>query len=177
MNNYFENQCNSCNYKDRPENFDNNQFNKNNFEKKEISENFEDYSNQLHNKNDFDKKDLIKNKSSIEVEGCNKKFVFESNEVEAKKVKIRIKEEQSCRLAFEDEIIEYKVKICNDSDVKLFNCEFKDFLDRNTEYKKDSFKVNGKCETPCVKDNVISFVIPELKDNHETVIVFDAKVK
>lgn len=120
--------------------------------------------------------DEIKNTAILEFETCGRKHTFESNEVEAKKIKLTIFEEESCNVCFCGDTIEYKTKIFNDSRISLFNTEFKDTLDRDVRYENNTFMVDGKKETPYLNGQTLSFRIPELKDHKETVITFKVRV-
>lgn len=131
----------------------------------------------LENKFDGYKEDKLKNKSSLEVVACGKKHKIDSNEVEARKINLIIKEEQNCDVVFAGDEIEYKVKIFNDSHVAVCNIEFDDVFSECGEYKKDSFKVNGCKEHPHVEGHHIKFKIDEIKPHQEIIICFEIYFK
>lgn len=119
----------------------------------------------------------IRNQACVELELCGKKRKLESNEVKAEIINIKITKEQSCGFVFKGDEVEYTIKICNESNVDLYDLEFKDNIAKSTEYEPGSFKVNGKKENPDVDDHTIEYEIPELKAKEEIVITFEVKVK
>lgn len=121
--------------------------------------------------------DLIKNKACVELELCGKKHTFESNEVEAKKIKIEVFKEQNCEFVFDDDKIEYTVKICNYSECNLYDVLFSDSISVDTDYVHDTFVVNGKKVSPTLYGNTIRYYIPEIKEKEDLVIKFEVKVK
>lgn len=157
-----------------------------NYEDSKEQENRKDYGGskeQEDRKNYEDRKDYgghkekeIKNKALLEVNLCGKKLKIESNEVEAKKVKIELKKEQSCNFAIEGEELEYCIKIMNFSDIELHNAEFEDKIPDDTVYVKDSFTFDGKKECPEIKHDTIRFKIKELKKKDVAVVTFKVKV-
>ena len=120
--------------------------------------------------------EVIKNKAAVEIKICGQKHLFESNEVEAKKINIVVKKEQSCEFYFPGDVIEYKVKIFNDSDCGICGCLFEDIIPKGKEFLKNSFKVNGKKERAEFENGKVKFELPELKKKEELLISFDVRV-
>ena len=119
--------------------------------------------------------DIIKNKACVEMEMCGKVHVLESNTVEAKKINIEISKSQNCDFCFTGDILQYTIKIYNDSDVDLCEVEFIDDFE-GTEFMGGSFRVDGRRAPAQVIGNQIRYLIQELKAKKEMFITFDARV-
>lgn len=175
MNNYQNNRC--CNKfeprKDERDYSEEKQQENERVGQDEVREN----ENRHDDRQDDYREEKLKNKSSLQVEVCGKKHKIESNEVEARKINLIIKEEQNCDFVFCGDEVEYKVKIFNDSHVTVRNVEFNDTFSECGRYKKDSFKVNGRKEHPHVNDEHIKFNIDEIKPHQEIVICFEIYFK
>lgn len=119
-----------------------------------------------------------KNKSELEVSACGETHIIYSNEVEAKKVVIRIEKTQSKQCVFAGDHLDYTIKICNDSLVDIYDPVFCDDIPEGLEYVQNSFKVNNKPETPVKQpyDNKISFKLDEIKAESEVTITFKTTV-
>lgn len=120
-----------------------------------------------------------KNKAEVEVTACGETHVICSNEVETKKVVIRVEKSQNKQCVFEGDYLEYTVKICNDSTVVIDDPIFSDDLPDGLEYVPNTFHVDGKPETPVKQpfSNKITFKLKKLTPNSETVITFKTEVK
>lgn len=120
-----------------------------------------------------------KNKAELEVTACGETRILCSNEVETKKIVIRIVKSQDKECIFENDYLEYTVKIYNESTVVIDDPIFIDDIPEGLEYEQNSFHVNGKQETP-VKEpfsNRITFKIKKLTPNSETIITFKVKAE
>lgn len=120
-----------------------------------------------------------KNKAEIEVTACGETRTLYSNEVEAKKVVIRIVKSQNKECLFEDDQLEYTVKIFNESTVVIDEPIFSDDIPEGLKYVPNTFSVDGKPETPVMQpfSNKITFKIKKLTPNSETVIIFKVKAE
>lgn len=123
------------------------------------------------------REEKLKNRSSIQVEACGKKHKIESNEVEARKINLTVREEQNCDCVFAGDEVGYKVRIYNDSHVAVRNVEFVDTFSECGRYKKGSFEINGRKENPHADDHCIRFNIDEIKPHQEVLICFEIYFK
>lgn len=119
-----------------------------------------------------------KNKSELEVTACGETHTIYSNEVEAKKILIRVEKMQSKQCVFTGSHLDYTIKICNDSHVDIHDPVFCDDIPNGLEYVPNTFKVDGNPETPVKQpfDNRISFKLDKIKANEEVTITFRTKV-
>lgn len=123
------------------------------------------------------RKNEYKNKASVEV--CNnggEAHKVTSNEVEAKKLALRVLKYEDVCLVFEGDTITYTIKICNDSYVDLFDVEFEDNIPHGLRYEANSFKVNNHLKTPHLNGQKLSYRINKLDERSETTICFKVKV-
>lgn len=120
-----------------------------------------------------------KNKAEIEVTACGETHTIYSNEVEAKKVVIRIQKLQNKECVFEGDQLEYTVKIYNESTVVIDEPIFSDEIPEGLEYVPNTFHVDGKPETPVKQpfSNKLTFKLKKLTPNSETVITFKVKAE
>jgi len=116
---------------------------------------------------------IIRNKPMAELEVCGKKHTVAGNEGVAKIICLDIDQEQSCNYCIGGESIEFRVTICNKSDVNLFGVEFKDCLNGSGRYDKDSFRLNGQKVNADVNGKTVCININEIKAHQEVVITFE----
>lgn len=118
----------------------------------------------------------IKNEADIELRLCGKDYKIESNCVEAKKIDVFILQEESCGFVLCGEKIKYTFKVCNKSDVKLFNLKFKDCLESDLDFIPGSFTVDGKKEHAQCDQHIVTYTIPELCAFEEKLVTFECLV-
>lgn len=128
-------------------------------------------------KRDEFKEKEFKNKTTLEVKCNDEPRKITSNEVEAKKIEVRLIQFEDVHLVFEGDIITYTTKICNDSCVDLYDAEFEDCIPNGLCYEHCSFKVNGDEKTPRIKGQNLSFIFKKLEKESETTVCFKVKVK
>lgn len=121
-------------------------------------------------------RDSLKNKAEFDFDLCGKKHAV-VNEAELEKIKVELKQDQSCDFCVKGDDIEYRITIENDSGKDLHDCVFKDELPCDSEFIRNSFKVNGKREDPEVKNGNLFYRIRELKKHEKIVITFEVKIK
>lgn len=120
-----------------------------------------------------------KNKAEVEVTACGETHTIYSNQVEAKKVVIRVEKMQNKECVFEGDYLEYTVKICNDSTVVIDDPVFCDDIPDGLDYVPNTFHVDGKPETPVKQpfSNRLTFKLKKLTPNSETFITFKTVVQ
>lgn len=118
----------------------------------------------------------IRNKAFLEVEINGRKQVLESNEVCLDKIKLSIFKSADCRYVYEGEIVKYTIKVCNESDVRVEEIEFKDTLANGTAYVQNSFKVDGKHEKPEIHGQTLEYKFHEMSHKADHTITFEVKV-
>jgi len=121
--------------------------------------------------------DKIKNKAKVEVEFCGRMHSAETVETVVTPIKLEIECEKPCAFTLENEKLKFVFKVKNLSEIELHNVMFKDFLDKQTEFVRDSFKVNGHHHKVCVREHVLEAEIRELKACQTVTISFEVKTK
>lgn len=121
----------------------------------------------------------FKNKSELEVTACGETHTICSNEVTSHKVVIRVEKMQNKQCVFEGDRLCYTIKICNDSDVDIKDPIFHDDIPNGLDYVPNTFRVNGKPETPTKQplSNRLTFKLGELKAHCEETITFETIVE
>lgn len=120
-----------------------------------------------------------KNKAEVEVTACDETHTICSNEVEAKKVVIRVEKMQSKECVFEGDHLDYTIKICNDSTIVIDEPIFCDDIPEGLDYVPNTFHVDGKPETPVKQpySNKLTFKLKKLTPHSEVIITFKTIVK
>jgi uncharacterized repeat protein (TIGR01451 family) len=118
----------------------------------------------------------IKNKAYLEIEACEEDLVIESNEVVAETIDLKLEKTQSCNYAVVGGKLKYTVKIINQCDTDILNVNFMDIFDDCCEYVAGSFEVDGKKETPTVVDNILEYLLHEIKGDETITITFEVKI-
>ena len=116
------------------------------------------------------------NRAELDIFDCDEVVTIRSNPVVTRKVSVTLEKCQSKRCVVEGDKQHYTVKIKNCSGFDLENAIFKDFIPNGMQFIQGSFKVNGRCENPCINGRVLEFKLCRVPNNENVIVEFDMEV-
>jgi len=116
----------------------------------------------------------ILNQTFLDLELCDKTVTVPSEPVTTEVIDLLITKEASCGFVLKGNNICYTVTIVNKSDIVIEDVVFRDPLDLNLTYVKDSFRMDDVLAEPYIdKNNVLTYQF-NIPPNSKIEIVFCA---
>ncbi|MCL2586661.1 MAG: hypothetical protein FWE31_00290 [Firmicutes bacterium] len=119
----------------------------------------------------------MENKAFLSVELCGRPRTLETNTVELKKVDLEFEKfGPDCDHVFMGEVVEFRIRLKNNSELDFRGVDFRDPLGDDFRYVPLSFRVNGRPALAHIHQGEVRFRFPIIRAHSEHEIRFRVRV-